>query len=325
MSAAHGGSGSSSGAGPASVGPRGGVALDLAALRRTKPTSRLLRLSIVLLGLLVVWAWTAGDFDFGDLVSERRAENVRRFLGEEITPYPLRETGFDQAAFVEWAKTLWDERGRRGVAATLSIAVLAIALAGAMALLLAPLAARNLATARPFEFGAARAARGPGWRALTTAVRALLVLLRAIPEYVWAFLFLAMLGPSAWPAVLALAIHNSGILGKLGAETIENLEARPLVALRDAGATRRGAWITAILPLSLARFLLYFFYRFETCVREATVLGMLGVVSLGYWIQDARSKHYYDEMLFFVALGAAIVLLGDLVSAAARAVLRRAR
>ena len=55
----------------------------------------------------------------------------------------------------------------------------------------------------------------------------------------------------------------------------------------------------------------------------ATVLGMLGVVSLGYWIQDARSKHYYDEMLFFVALGALIVLAGDLVSALSRAALRR--
>jgi len=50
------------------------------------------------------------------------------------------------------------------------------------------------------------------WRALSACTRAALILLRAIPEYVWAFLLLAMLGPSAWPAVLALAIHNSGIL-----------------------------------------------------------------------------------------------------------------
>ncbi|MBI5364023.1 MAG: ABC transporter permease subunit [Planctomycetes bacterium] len=298
------------------------------ALRRARPRSRLLRLSLVLLALLVVWAWTAGDFDWADLVSERRGENVRRFFAEEVTPYPLREAGWSRAGVVDWAAGLWSDRGARGVTATLSIAVLAIALAGAAALLLSPFAARNLASARPFEFGAdaPRGAGGGGafrWRVLTGVTRALLILLRAIPEYVWGFLFLALLGPSAWPAVLALAIHNAGILGKLGAETIENLEARPLVALRDAGATRTQAWFGAVLPLSLARFLLYFFYRFETCVREATVLGMLGVVSLGYWIQDARSKHYYDEMLFFVALGACIVLLGDLVSAAVRAALRR--
>lgn len=299
-------------------------------LVRARPRSRLLRATLVALCLLVVWAWTAGDFDWSDLLDARRGANVRRFLADEITPYPLREAGWSRTGFLDWAGGLWRDRGGSGVAATLSIAVLAICLAGAAALLLSPLAARNLAAARPFEFGA-EAQRGVGggarlpWTVLTGATRALLIFLRAIPEYVWGFLFLAMLGPSAWPAVLALAIHNAGILGKLGAETIENLEGRPLVALRDAGTTRVQAWLAAVLPLSLARFLLYFFYRFETCVREATVLGMLGVVSLGYWIQDARSKHYYDEMLFFVALGATIVLLGDLVSALARSALRRAQ
>jgi len=54
------------------------------------------------------------------------------------------------------------------------------------------------------------------------------------------------------------------------------------------------------------------------------VLGMLGVVSLGYWIQDARAKQFYDEMVVFVALGALLVLVADLASAAVRALLRRA-
>ena len=65
-------------------------------------------------------------------------------------------------------------------------------------------------------------------------------------------------------------------------------------------------------------------YRWETCVREATVLGMLGIVSLGYWIVDARARNHYDEMFLLVLVGAAIVLVGDLVSAAAREVVRRA-
>ena len=133
-----------------------------------------------------------------------------------------------------------------------------------------------------------------------------------------------MLGPSAWPAVLALAIHNSGILGKLGAETVENLDPRTLRVLRESGATRAEVAIAAILPLSLSRCLLYFFYRFETCVREATVLGMLGVASLGYWIQDSRTRQFYDQMLFFVVLGAAIVLAADLLSMLARWIVRRA-
>jgi phosphonate transport system permease protein len=133
-----------------------------------------------------------------------------------------------------------------------------------------------------------------------------------------------MLGTSAWPAVLALAIHNAGILGRLGADTIENLDAAPLRSLRMLGASRRQLALNAVLPLSLSRFLLYFFYRFETCVREATVLGMLGFVSLGYWIQESRGRQTYDEMLLFVALGALLVLAADVLSIAARAWLRRA-
>lgn len=309
--------------------------VDVDALWRARPRSGLVRASWIGIGALVAWAWSSRDFDWADLFAERRAENLRRFLASEVTPYPLRESGFSWSALWTWSSELWNERGAQGTLATLCMAVLAISLAALLATLFAPFAARNLMAARPFEFSSLSRARMRSsveerqhrrfaWRVVTSLVRALLILLRAIPEYVWAYLLLAMLGPSAWPAVLALAIHNSGILGKLGAETIENLEARPLVAWHGLGATRAQVWLGAILPLALSRFLLYFFYRFETCVREATVLGMLGVASLGYWIQDARAKHFYDDMLFFVVLGAAIVLLGDLVSALARAMLRRA-
>ena len=72
----------------------------------------------------------------------------------------------------------------------------------------------------------------------------------------------------------------------------------------------------------LPRFLLFFFYRFETCVREATVLGMLGIYSLGYWVDEARSRGRYDEMLFLVALGALLVLAADFVSWWARRAVR---
>ena len=69
--------------------------------------------------------------------------------------------------------------------------------------------------------------------------------------------------------------------------------------------------------------MLYGFYRWETCVREATVLGMLGIVSLGYWIQDARARTHYDDMLLYVLLGSALVVAGDIVSALARSSVRR--
>lgn len=300
---------------------------DVRALYRARPKSAVVRATVVLLAALVVYAWLSGDIALDDLFTERRRENLARFAGTDVVPYALRGTDWTAGQWFDFALGLGRDRGFAGLGQTFAISVLAIVLAAGGALLLSFLAARNVASATPFGDGAAVRSRVAvvAWRSVCAAARGALVLLRAIPEYVWAFLLLAMLGPSAWPAVLALAVHNSGILGRLGAETVENLDGRPLAAWRGAGATRaQTAWLAA-MPLAANRFLLYFFYRFETCVREATVLGMLGVVSLGYWIQDSRAKQYYDEMIVFVALGAALVLAADLASALVRHVLRRAR
>jgi len=292
-------------------------------LRSTRPKSRFLRASLLLLAGLAAYSWLAGGFGLDD--PTRRWANFDRFLGE-LRPYPLQGTEFDAGTAARWAGSLMTEKGGAGALATLAIAVGAIVLAGAGAAFLSFPAARNFASPEPFLPGP----RAPSsfarwcWRALVAATRLLLIFLRAVPEYVWAFLLLAMLGPTPWVAVIALALHNLGILGKLGAETVENLEPGTLRALRGLGAGRFQIAAAGIFPAALPRFLLYFFYRWETCVREATVLGMLGIASLGALIQDARARNHYDEMFLFILAGAGIVLLGDLVSAVARAVVRRA-
>jgi phosphonate transport system permease protein len=294
------------------------------ALRRARPRSRFLRASVALLAALAAYAWLCGDVELPELLSARRRANLARFLTKEALPYPLRSGEGDLAALAGWAADLWSARGRGALAATFWISALAIVLAGAAAALGAPLGARTLAARDPYLLSAAGPrARGAGWRAAGALVRLGFVLLRALPEYVLAFLLLAMLGSSAWPLVLALAFHNAGILGRLGSETLENLEAAPMRALALLGAGRTQIAWAALRPLALPRLLLYFFYRYETCVREATVLGMLGVVSLGYWLQDARARQRYDEMLFYVGLGALLVLLGDLGSFLARRWVRR--
>jgi phosphonate transport system permease protein len=140
----------------------------------------------------------------------------------------------------------------------------------------------------------------------------------------WAFIALAVFGPNVWAAVIALAIHNAGILGKLNAEVIENLDPRTMRSLRSAGATRMQVALVAIRPAVFGRLLLLFFYRWETCVREATVLGMLGIVSLGYFIQDARARQHYDVMLVLILACVVVVLIGDAASALARRIARRA-
>jgi phosphonate transport system permease protein len=293
------------------------------ALRRSRPRSRLVRASALCLALLVAASWFSVLDEPGAFLSPRRRANLSRFIAQEALPAPLREStaalSTRLADTAAWAADLCASRGAEALAATLAIALCAMALAGAFALLAAPLGARTLCAARPFD---QRAPQGLPWRLVTSAARLSWILLRAIPEYIWAFLLLAILGPSAWPAILALAIHNAGILARLGADVAEDVERGPLAALAAAGARRSQIAATALPPLALPRFLLLFFYRFETCVREATVLGLLGVLSLGYWIQDARARQHADEMLFFVLLGALLVIVGDAASAAVRRRLR---
>ena len=293
-------------------------------LWRDRPRDRWLRASLGGLAGLMLVAWANPTLWPSGPTVERRLANLERFLGE-LRPFPLQGRAFDFGIAWGWALELLSDRGWEAVRTTLALSVVAIVLAAAVALMAVPFASRTLATAEPFL--PSSQAAGPWqravWRAVVPFSRTLLILLRSIPEYVWAFLLLALLGPSAWPIVLALALHNLGILGKLGSEVVDDLETANLEALRGLGAGRVQIAVAGIFPQVLPRFLLLFFYRWETCVREATVLGMLGIASLGFWIVDARARQQLDVVFFYIALGALLVLAGDLVSTLVRRWLRR--
>jgi phosphonate transport system permease protein len=278
----------------------------------------------VLLLTLMTGSWFIGDFHLDDFFSERHLVNLGRFLNE-LVPFSLQGRPFSLTETLGWAGRLFWEKGLAATGVTLAISVAAIVLAGSLGALFSLPAARNFMAPDPFIASLSESRQGWGllWTAAMWGTRAFLIFARAIPEYLWAFLFLTILGPTAAPAVLALGLHNLGILGKLGAEVVENTEGSGLSALRGLGASRLQISLAGLFPLAYSRFLLFFFYRWETCVREATVLGMLGIVSLGYWIQDARARNHYDEMFFLVLLGAFLVLAGDLLSAFAREMVRR--
>ncbi len=288
------------------------------ALWRARPTERFVRASLWALLLLLLGAWPVAGFEWGELLSPRRLQNLERFVAE-LRPFPLQGESWSGSVAARWALDLLNRQGWEAARATLAISICASLLAGGVGYGLALAASRSLAVAEPYADDGRPARRWArfAWAAPRFAIRGLLMGLRSLPEYVWAFLLLAILGPSAWPAVLALAIHNAGILGRLGAETFENAERAAPAALRGIGAGRLQIVGLALLPAVFGRLLLYFFYRWETCVREATVLGMLGIVSLGYWIEEARTRGQYDTLFALVLLGVVIVLVGDLVSLAA--------
>jgi phosphonate transport system permease protein len=298
---------------------------EIQTLHRERPRRPFVTWSIRMMAVIVAVSWWVGDFNPAGWLTDRRVTNLQRFLGE-LQPWPVRQEGWDSLQVLNWARDLWSSQGAEAFVATLAISVVAIVLAGGMGALSSLFAARNLANAEPVLPSGCRPGKGRkfGWQVVNASTRAGLVIIRAVPEYVWAFLFMALFGANALPMVLALALHNAGILGKLSAELIENLDNQSLPALRAAGASRFQMVWAGILPLTLPRFLLYFFYRWETCVREATVLGMLGMASLGLLIVDSRARNRYDEMIFFILLGAVLVMLGDLVSAMLRRYIRKA-
>lgn len=278
-------------------------------LYRDRPRSRFLRGSVLLTVLAVVASWLTVGADAHTLVQPRALSNLRRFLGE-LRPHT------DQG-WLTWAYELLSASSGGALLETLALSLAAIGLAAAAAAPAAVLAARSLSTATPFQ----APPRG-GWRALVIGVRGMLVLSRALPEYLLAFLLLLLLGPGVWPALLALALHNAGILGRLWSEVIEDTDSTAGFALWRLGAGRGQVVTLALLPMVLGRALLYLLTRWETAIRESTVLGMLGFVSLGWYIQDARARMHYDVLALYVLLGAAMVLVGDLLGVALRRWLR---
>ncbi len=290
-------------------------------LRRARPRSRFATASVLGLASYGLWAWLGPSLRARELLSERRLANGARFVREELVPRPLRSSEPDAGSLWTWLVEHLDAEAMQALGVTFAIATAASVLAACLATPLALLGARTLAAADPWMSSGRGLA--PLRLALAGCARFLCVLLRAIPEYVLAFLLLSALGPSALPAVLAIALHNAGILGRLGAETVENLPPAPLRALRGLGASRSALTLRALWPLALPRALLYFFYRFETAAREASVLGMLGIVSIGSLVLEARARQREDEMLLYIALGGLLVLAVELASVLTRAWLRR--
>ncbi|HGA2316839.1 TPA: phosphonate ABC transporter, permease protein PhnE [Pseudomonas putida] len=147
-----------------------------------------------------------------------------------------------------------------------------------------------------------------GWP-LQSLARLLLNALRAIPELVWAALTVlaAGLGPNA--GTLALALHTSGVLGRLFAEALENAPAEPAAAIRLQGSGQVAAFCFGTLPNLWPQLLAYSLYRWENNIRMASVLGFVGAGGLGQMLyttlslfQEAQASTVIMAMLLLVLL-----------------------
>jgi phosphonate transport system permease protein len=180
---------------------------------------------------------------------------------------------------------------------TLAIALGGTALAVGFALPLGALAARNLAPAF-FHFPARRT----------------LEFLRAVPEVVWGLLLVcaAVIGPRA--GILALALHSTGVFGKLYAESIENVAPEPVMALEATGGARIVIAGFGLLPLAFPPMAIHTLFRFEWNIRAAAIVGMIGAGGIGQALYNSQQLMFYDQTLAYVLITAALVLVVDFVN-----------
>ena len=181
---------------------------------------------------------------------------------------------------------------------TFDTALLGTACALALSLLLVPLAARNI-TPHRFAYEAARLVIG---------------VTRAIPDFVFALIFLVAVGLGAFSVVLAVAVHSVGVLGKLFAEAVEDMDMGPVDALRAAGAGRLQVFVHAVLPGIAATFTGLALYRLDTNVRSVLYLGAIGGGGLGFLLYNSLQLFQYKQATTELAVLLVLLLVVERVS-----------
>ena len=154
------------------------------------------------------------------------------------------------------------------------------------------------------------------------AARGILLVCRAVPPPVGALLLLFVLLPGPLPGALALAVYNAGILGRLMAEVVENLDPAPARALRSQGASAVQTFCYAILPRTLPRFAAFGLYRWEVTIRETVVVGLVGAGGLGRLLAQQLAAFDYRGVSATLAALVVLTVAVDVVSASVRRALR---
>lgn len=285
-----------------------------AGFRRTgavRPPSWAAAAGLGLFALLVAVAWwfvLAEGRGGPGLLSADALERLRVFAG--------RLLGSDSQAPPAWAQSgAW--RTVLGLAGeTLAMSVLGAGLAGVGALATVAFSARTLTRGTLAIRGGAA-----GWAVFLLA-RGSHTVARAVPDLVWALLIVFVVRPGILAGALALAIHNYGVLGRLGADVIEDLDPEPVRNLRASGAGTLQALLYGVLPQVLPQFLTFLLYRWEVIIRATAVVGFVTAAGLGYQLRLDLSFRDHTDLALVVGVYVLLVWVVDLASTGLRRLAR---
>jgi phosphonate transport system permease protein len=218
-----------------------------------------------------------------------------RFISQDILPPALVNVAtlaeVQWSSLYAWFNTILSEQAIPGAIATITLALLALAATHFITLSAHAIASKHL------------------WPTLLTWFgRFILLIGRSVPEYILAFIFLMLLGPSMLPAVIALAIHNGCVIAYLAVKQSNTITPQQMQM------TRLNQFNYHIMPTIYPNMMALMFYRFEIIVRETAVFGILGIMTLGFYIDSNFSEIRYSNALVLITCTALLNVAIDIIS-----------
>lgn len=241
--------------------------------------------------------------DYTKLFAPRTVELLKEFVGE-VFPPNINPTQFGELFNLSTQ--------------TLAMSILAIAFAGLGGMLLCFPAARILLPGGVLNPISQSRHQWFWGTIILLLTRSLLLISRAIPAPIWALILLFILFPGILPGAIALGLHNLGILGRLMTEVIEELDERPLRSLQAVGATSPQVFLYGVLPNALPQFIAYILYRWEVCMRETVIVGLVGAGGLGRLLTEQLSSFDYKNLVTTLLCFMVLTFGVDLLSASFR-------
>jgi phosphonate transport system permease protein len=259
----------------------------LAAPPRTSPPWTRQRVGLSVLAGTAVICVVAGwrEIGMGILPLFTGIGNIVRFLAQTVPP---EFTGFGHIVNLALV--------------TVCMAVVGTALAAVLALPVGFMAARNT-TVHP---------------AVRWVARALIVVCRSVPDLVFAIVFVEAIGIGVLPGVLALGFHSVGMLGKLYAESIEQVPTEPREAVTATGASRLQNVATSVVPQVLPSFSSITLYRLDINLRSSVILGYVGAGGIGFLLNQYMGTLQFQRAMAVVVVIFALIVIMEFVSAIIR-------
>lgn len=251
---------------------------DIELPRRDVRKSTITYLMWSVVALILMWAWEGAEMRPLALITD--AGNMREYAA-----------GFFPPDFHFWDLFLEE------MLVTVQIAIWGTVLAVILGIPFGILSSENVA---------------PLW--VYWPIRRLMDATRAINELVFAMLFVVAVGLGPFAGVMALFIHTTGVLAKLFSEAVEAIDPRPVEGIRATGATRIQEVIFGIIPQVMPLWISYSLYRFESNVRSATVVGLVGAGGIGVLLWEYIRGFYYGETAAVMIVIIITVSLLDILS-----------